>query len=134
MVLRLLVLLVAAGAVGVAVWALRRYTAAARPATRFELADAGGSAPVLVTFTGPWCLECQEIRPRLQAASSARGVPLAVIDIKQQPELAAKYDVRLTPTTLAVGPGGRVAAGWLGTPPDGAVEDALGALVGAGRR
>lgn len=125
-----LVVLAGVGALSWAgAWALRRYSANARPAERFDPADGGGSAPLVVTFTGPYCLECQEIRPRLEAASSAHRVPLAVIDIKHSPELAAKYDVRLTPTTLVVGPRGRVAAGWLGMPPDGALEAALGSLV-----
>jgi thiol-disulfide isomerase/thioredoxin len=123
--------------VAVAVWALsrglRRYAANARAPERFDARDAGAGpaqpCAILVTFSGPYCLECEEVLPRLQAASTAHAVPLRVIDIKQNPELAAKYDVRLTPTTFVVGPGGTVQAGWLGTPPDGAVEEALAAAV-----
>ena len=84
---------------------------------------------MLVTFSGPYCLECKEMLPRLQAASAAHAVPLRVIDIKESPELAAKYDVRLTPTTFVVSSGGAVHAGWLGTPPEGAVEEALAAVA-----
>jgi len=115
-------------------WAMRRYVANATTPDRFDTADAGkgtGSdeaATVLVTFSGPYCVECEEILPRLQAASAAHAVPLKVIDIKQSPELVAKYDVRLTPTTFVVGSGGTVRAGWLGTPPEGAVEAALAAV------
>lgn len=130
MLIRLVILAAVGLAAWAGAWALRRYSANASPAQRFDPADAGSAAaPLLVTFTGPYCLECQEIRPRLVAASNAHSVPLAVIDIKHSPELAAKYDVRLTPTTLVVGPKGHVSAGWLGTPPDGALEAALGALV-----
>jgi thiol-disulfide isomerase/thioredoxin len=132
MLIRLLVL----GVVALAVWAvsraLRRYVANARTPERFDASDgdAGAAASaVLVTFSGPYCLECQEVLPRLQAASAAHAVPLRVIDIKQSPELAAKYDVRLTPTTFVVGSGGTVQAGWLGTPPEGAVEEALAAVA-----
>ncbi|HEY2666149.1 MAG TPA: thioredoxin family protein [Actinomycetota bacterium] len=131
MLIRLLVL----GVVALAVWAvsraLRRYVANARTPERFDASDGDAGAPasaVLVTFSGPYCLECQEVLPRLQAASAAHAVPLRVIDIKQSPELAAKYDVRLTPTTFVVGSGGTVQAGWLGTPPEGAVEEALAAV------
>src|SRR5439155_26617839 len=129
MLIRLLVLTGAA----LAVWALSRglprYVANARTPERFDARD-GGAGPaeasaMLVTFSGPYCLECKEVLPRLQAASAAHAVPLRVIDIKQSPELAAKYDVRLTPTTFVVGSGGTVRAGWLGTPPEGAVEEAL---------
>src|SRR3981081_4230549 len=125
-------------AVAVAVWALsrglRRYAANARTPARFDAAD-GGAGPVepsamLVTFSGPYCLECEEVLPRLQAASVAHDVPLQVIDIKESPHLAAKYDVRLTPTTFVVGAEGKVQAGWLGTPPEGAVEQALAAVSG----
>lgn len=132
MLIRLLVL----GVVALAVWALsrglRRYVANARTPERFDASDgdAGAAASaMLVTFSGPYCLECQEVLPRLQAASAAHAVPLRVIDIKQSPELAAKYDVRLTPTTFVVGSGGTVQAGWLGTPPEGAVEEALAAVA-----
>jgi thioredoxin-like negative regulator of GroEL len=132
MLVRLVVLGVLGLAVWAAAWALRRYAANARTPERFDTADAGpgpasatNSSTMLVTFSGPYCTECEEILPRLQAASSAHAVPLKVIDIKQSPELAAKYDVRLTPTTFVVGSGGKVQAGWLGTPPEGAVEEAL---------
>src|SRR3989442_1645541 len=106
--LRLLILAGVALAAWAAAWALRRYAANARTPQRFDHADGGdfpgrGEAPLLVTFSGPYCIECEEVRPRLEAASSAHRVPLAVIDIKRNPELALKYDVRLTPTTLVVG-------------------------------
>ena len=133
MVVRLLVL----AAVALAVWALsralRRYVAGARTPGRFDASD-GGAGPaevsaMLVTFSGPYCLECEEVLPRLRAASAAHAVPLKVIDIKESPQLAAKYDVRLTPTTFVVGTGGKVQAGWLGTPPEGAVEQALATVA-----
>lgn len=117
--------------VGLAAWAgawgLRRYLGNAQAPSHFQ----GEPGARLVTFSGPYCLECQEIRPRLVAAAAGHGVPLQVIDIKQSPELANRYRIRLTPTTLVVGSGGAVQASWLGTPPDGAVEAALGSLAGA---
>ena len=137
MLARLLVLAVVGLAVWAAAWALRRHAANARAPERFDAADGSGmpgpaAAPLLVTFSGPYCIECEEVRPRLEAASAAHRVPLAVIDIKANPELALKYDVRLTPTTLVVGRGGRVREAWLGTPPEGAVEAALESAVTAG--
>src|SRR2546421_12822404 len=129
MLIRLLVLTV----VALAVWALsrglRRYVANARTPERFDARD-GGAGPaeasaMLVTFSGPYCLDRKEGLPRLQAASAAHAVPLRAIDIKQSPALAAKYDVRLTPTTLVEGSGGTVRAGWLATPPEGARAEAL---------
>jgi thiol-disulfide isomerase/thioredoxin len=137
MVIRLAILAL----VGLPVWALasalRRFVANAATPDRFDPADGAAvpgpgsseAATLLVTFSGPYCVECEEILPRLQAASAAHAVPLKVIDIKQSPELAAKYDVRLTPTTFVVGSGGKVQAGWLGTPPEGAVEEALAAVA-----
>jgi thioredoxin-like negative regulator of GroEL len=64
------------------------------------------------------------------AAAAEHRVELKIIDIKKAPELAARYSIRLTPTTFVVAPGGTVKAGWLGTPPDGEVEAALGSLAG----
>lgn len=124
MVIRLAIIAVVGFGVWAAACSLRRYAANATTPEQFE------GAVGLVTFSGPYCLECEEILPRLQAASAAHAVPLTVIDIKKSPELAAKYDVRLTPTTFVVGSGGKVQAGWLGTPPEGAVEEALAAVGG----
>lgn len=113
-----------------AAWALRRYVAKAQAPQHFDLGGRG-EAPVLVTFSGPYCSECQEIRPRLVAAAAEHRIELKVIDIKRAPELAARYAIRLTPTTLVVAPGGSVKAGWLGTPPVGEVEAALGSFATA---
>jgi thiol-disulfide isomerase/thioredoxin len=131
MLIRLAILAVAALAVWALSWGLRRYAANARTPDRFDAADGGGPAQpsaMLVTFSGPYCSECEEVLPRLREASAAHSVPLKVIDIKESPELAVKYDVRLTPTTFVVGSAGKVLAGWLGIPPDGAVEAALAAV------
>src|ERR1700704_4256451 len=134
MLARLAVLAGVALAVWALSWGLRRYAANATTPGQFDAADgAGGPAEpsaLLVTFSGPYCLECEEVLPRLRAASAAHDVPLQVIDIKESPHLAAKYDVRLTPTTFVVGAEGKVQAGWLGTPPEGAVEQALAAVSG----
>lgn len=127
MLIRLAIVAVVGLLVWAVAWALRRYVANATTPEQFDSTD---GAAALVTFSGPYCLECEEILPRLRAASAAHAVPLTVIDIKKSPELAAKYDVRLTPTTFVVGSGGKVQAGWLGTPPEGAIEEAL-AAVGA---
>jgi thiol-disulfide isomerase/thioredoxin len=133
MFIRLAILAGVALAVWAMSWGLRRYAANARTPERFDAADATGGAAepsaMLVTFSGPYCLECEEVLPRLRAASAAHAVPLKVIDIRESPQLAAKYDVRLTPTTFVVGSGGTVQAGWLGTPPEGAVERALAAVA-----
>jgi thioredoxin-like negative regulator of GroEL len=133
MFVRVVVLAGVALAVWAISWGLRRYAANASTPEQFDTADAVGAAAepsaMLVTFSGPYCLECEEVLPRLQAASAAHAVPLQVIDIKESPHLAAKYDVRLTPTTFVVGSGGKVQAGWLGTPPEGAVEQALAAVA-----
>lgn len=134
--LRLLLVIGIALAAWAAAWALRRYVARARTPQHFRPGDGetGGESPLLVTFTGPYCSECLEIRPRLVAAAAEHQIELRVIDIKKTPELAARYAIRLTPTTLAVAPGGSVQAGWLGTPPEGELEAALGSLAAMARR
>ena len=133
MLIRLAILAGVALAVWALSWGMARYAANARTPDRFDAADGGagpaGPSAMLVTFSGPYCSECEEVLPRLREASAAHAVPLKVIDIKARPELASKYDVRLTPTTLVVGSAGKVLAGWLGIPPDGAVEEALAAVA-----
>src|SRR5260370_8458614 len=107
MLVRLLVL----GFVAVAVWALsrglRRYIANARTPERFDASDGGAgpaeASPMLVTFSGPYCLECEEVLPRLQAASAVHAVPLRAIDLKQSPNLAPTTHCHLTPPPFLVG-------------------------------
>lgn len=134
--------------VGLAVWlatlALRAYFGRGRVPARFDRADvrgpnlgepAGGSGvrssdgAMVVEFTSPYCYECREALPYLKAASVVHGARLEVIDARDRPDLAAKYDIRHTPTILVIDRRGAVRAGWTGIPPSDELEAALASAV-----
>lgn len=118
LVLRLLVV----ATVGLLAWAagrgLTRWFAEASFPDQFEPTDAGlgHDGPSLIEFTTAGCNECQVALPVLTAASKKHGVPLALIDAGDRPDLANKYKVRNTPTILLVDSLGKVRRGWLQTP------------------
>jgi thiol-disulfide isomerase/thioredoxin len=127
-------LLVLAG-VGLAVWivarALRGYFDEARVPVRFDPSDVevGGSGPLLVEFTSPFCYDCKLALPVLEGLAQTHSASFAVIDAKQRPDLAAKYAIRHTPTILVVDRRGTIRGGWLGNPPQDEVESVLVAAM-----
>jgi thiol-disulfide isomerase/thioredoxin len=128
MIFRFLILGGLAGVVFLLIVGLRRYFGNAPIPRRIDLSDirTEGAGAALVEFTSPYCYECSEALPLLKAASRVYETPLAVIDAKQQPELASKYAIRHTPTILVVDSKGSVRGGWLGVPPEEELEAALG--------
>lgn len=126
MIVRLLILGALSGVVLVAIAGLRRYFGNSPIPRRIDLNDIrADGAPALIEFTSPYCYECLEALPLLKAASRVYETPLAVIDAKQQPELASKYAIRRTPTILVVDSKGSVRGGWLGIPPENELEAAI---------
>ncbi|MGH2772651.1 MAG: thioredoxin family protein [Actinomycetota bacterium] len=113
--------------VAVAGRALSRYFNAAEFPKRFDLGDAGikAAGPAVVEFTAPWCLECKEALPTLEAASRQHDATLAVIDAKDNPGVAAKYKIRTTPTILVIDRRGIVTSAWNSTPAPGELASAL---------
>lgn len=107
--------------------ALRRYFASQELPSRFDATDVDMSrgTAFLVEFTTPYCYECKEALPLLKAASRVFDTPLAVIDAKKRPDLAAKYSIRSVPTILLVDPKGAVKRGWLSSPPESELIQAL---------
>lgn len=107
--------------------ALRRYFRNADIPSRFDRCDAAVDKPgaLLVEFTSPYCYECQQALPLLQAASLEHDAPLAVIDAKERPDLTAKYSIRTTPTILVVNDAGKVTSGWLTSPSEEDLGTAL---------
>ncbi|HIQ23060.1 MAG TPA: thioredoxin, partial [Planctomycetes bacterium] len=71
------------------------------------LALALAAAPtdtVLLEFSAPWCKACRRMGPTLEALR-ARGYPVRQVDYDRQPQLAAKYRVRLLPTFVMLAEG-----------------------------
>ena len=60
------------------------------------------SIPVLVDFWATWCGPCQALAPTLDEIADDYQVKIKVvkIDIDQNPESAAQYNVRSIPTLL----------------------------------
>ena len=56
--------------------------------------------PVLVEFWAQWCVYCRRISPALDRMDQASEVKIAKINIDEQPELAAQFQVEVIPTFL----------------------------------
>jgi hypothetical protein len=83
---------------------LRRITS--KSISRIDLAELGATpAPGLVVqFTYPRCTDCQVLEARLRS----QGVPLTLVDVSRQPDLARKYGVSVVPLAVEVDLQGRV--------------------------
>jgi len=65
-----------------------------------ELKDAGDKA-VLVDFYADWCGPCKMIAPKLQAMSEEfSGVVFLKVNVDENEEVAASYDISAMPTFL----------------------------------
>ncbi|MAR84139.1 MAG: thiol reductase thioredoxin [Legionellales bacterium] len=62
----------------------------------------GASKPVLVDFWAPWCGPCKMIAPILDELAGDYADRLAIVkmNVDEQPDTAAKYNVRGIPTLL----------------------------------
>jgi Domain of unknown function (DUF4395) len=69
-----------------------------------DLAGLNGHARAYVEFTHPLCSECRDWAERLSRSEE----PVIEIDVRERPELAAKYGIAIVPTVVAVAPDGAV--------------------------
>ncbi len=62
----------------------------------------GKSKPVLIQFDATWCPYCKAMQPHLQAFAKKRGGEIDVfrIDIDDEPDIAAEYDIHGLPTLI----------------------------------
>src|SRR3972149_9411190 len=63
--------------------------------------------PVMVDFWAPWCGPCRALTPVLESVGSqmADKVKLVAVNVDEEPNLAAKYQVQAIPTVFVFKPG-----------------------------
>jgi thioredoxin 1 len=90
----------------------------------------GSDKPVLVDFWAEWCGPCRMIAPALEeiAAELGEKVPIAKINIDENPETPGKYGVRGIPTMLLF-KGGEAVAQKVGAAPRGQIQQWLEAQI-----
>ncbi|HIH70297.1 MAG TPA: thioredoxin fold domain-containing protein [Methermicoccus shengliensis] len=58
--------------------------------------------PVLYDFSASWCGPCRLQKPELERLKQRLGdaVDIRVVDVDENPELAARYGIRVVPTLI----------------------------------
>ncbi|GAA2919548.1 thiol-disulfide isomerase/thioredoxin [Microbacterium keratanolyticum] len=125
-------LLVAATAIGL-LWRARQGRMRVVDHERMDVADLAaherGDRVTIVQFGTEFCARCPQVRRSLtEIAAQHPDVSHVDIDLTHRPDLATRYRVLQTPTTLLVDGDGRIRARFGGVPHRGEFTEALAAV------
>ncbi|GAA1747486.1 TlpA family protein disulfide reductase [Agromyces humatus] len=128
------VLVTATTATGL-LWRSRQGRAHAGSGERVRPAELGpvsfGDAATLVQFSTEFCAKCPATARLLDSiAGDARGTRHVEIDLTRRADLARRFDVMQTPTTLLLDADGIVRARFSGAPHAHAVRTKLDEILG----
>ncbi len=101
----------------------------------FEAEVLNADLPVLADFWAAWCGPCQMVAPIVEdlAQEYAGRVKVAKVDVDENPDLAARYNIMSIPT-LGIFKGGRLVSRIVGFVPKAQLKLRLDADLGANSR